>query len=332
MRGSVRGVRIEESTGVTEKGIAEEIKVKREAELLTESVYGKASTMTFAHAAESYLEERGSKRFVGLILQHFLTTPLLKIGQEAVDVAAKKLYPKASNATRNRQVYTPTSAILRHAARKGWCSAPVFGRPKVSKTETEWLRYDQAERLIQSCGQHLRPLVIFLLYTGARTGEALWLDWADVDLERRHVTFRKTKNGTARGVPLHVRVVAALGGLPDRSGEVFRTPDGSAYARRAPGDDADTSAGSRIKTAFKGACRRAAIANFTPHGCRHTWATWHYQENRDLTALQRLGGWKTLSMVMRYAHTNVEEHAQSIDRLPGGKMGDTPAAKKEISS
>ena len=28
-------------------------------------------------------------------------------------------------------------------------------------------------------------------------------------------------------------------------------------------------------------------------------------------------------MVMRYAHTNVEEHAHTIDRLPGENLGDT---------
>jgi len=31
--------------------------------------------------------------------------------------------------------------------------------------------------------------VIFLLYTGARIGEALWLDWRYIDLTRGHVTF-----------------------------------------------------------------------------------------------------------------------------------------------
>ena len=64
--------------------------------------------------------------------------------------------------------------------------------------------------------------MIFLLYTGGRAGEALWLDWRDVSA-RAHVTFPKTKNGEARGVPLHPRVVAALANLPHREGEVFRT-------------------------------------------------------------------------------------------------------------
>ena len=322
MRGTVRGVRVEESTGTPDKRAAEEIRAKRAAEILTESIYGRAATMTFANAALSFLEEGSTRRFVGPLLDHFGTTPLRHIGQEAIDSAASKLYPKASNATRNRQVYTPVSAILQHAARKGWCPRPVFSRPKMAKVGIRWLKPEEAERLIAACSPHLQPLSDFLLYTGARVGEVLWLDWSNLDLERRHVTFPKTKNGEARGVPLHSRVVAALAALPGREGPVFRAPNGAPYARPAPGDDRDTSAGSRIKKAFAGACRRAAIEHFTPHGCRHTWATWHYRENRDLTALQSLGGWKTLSMVMRYAHTNVDEHAHTIDRLPGGNQGD----------
>ena len=91
----------------------------------------------------------------------------------------------------------------------------------MSKAAIRWLKPDEAERLIAACSPHLQPLVISLLYTGARIGEALWLDWSNVDLERRHVTFPKTKNGEARGVPLHTRVVAALAALPSRKGPVF---------------------------------------------------------------------------------------------------------------
>jgi hypothetical protein len=43
-----------------------------------------------------------------------------------------------------------------------------------------------------------------------------------VALCRFSVTFPKTKNGEARGVPLHVRVVAELANLKHREGEVFR--------------------------------------------------------------------------------------------------------------
>jgi hypothetical protein len=30
-------------------------------------------------------------------------------------------------------------------------------------------------------------------------------------------------------------------------------------------------------------------------------------------------------MVMRYAHANVDEHKNTIDRLPGGQLGDNEA-------
>ena len=70
-----------------------------------------------------------------------------------------------------------------------------------------------------------------MLYTGARTGEALWLDWRDVELTRAHVQFPKTKNGDARGVGLHPRAIAALANLKGRTGEVFRRPDGKPYSR-----------------------------------------------------------------------------------------------------
>lgn len=66
---------------------------------------------------------------------------------------------------------------------------------------------------------------------------------------------------------------------------------------------------------------RAGIADFTPHDCRHTWATWRYAANRDLGALQKLGGWKSVKMVMRYAHVNVDELAHTIAKLPGGELG-----------
>jgi integrase len=215
----------------------------------------------------------------------------------------------------NRQGYTPISAVLHHAARRGWCNAFPIERLDEGKTRVRWLSYEEADRLTAAASPHMRPLVIFLLYTGARIGEALWLDWHNLDLERKHVQFIDTKNGTSRGVPLHPRVIEALRGINNREGCVFRTPEGGIYRPLDPLKPKDKSAGSRISTAFSGAVRRAGLTDFSPHDCRHTWATWHYQANRDLGALQKLGGWKTLAMVMRYAHTNVAELDQTIERL-----------------
>jgi integrase len=275
----------------------------------------------------SYLENGGSKRFTAPVISYWGTTPCAQIDQDAIEAGAKKLFPDASPATRNRQFFAITSAILHHAAKRGWCSKPIIERPEPAKDRIRWITPEEADSLVEACNHHLRPLVIFLLYTGARAGEALWLDWREVELSRAHVSFPETKNGEARGVPLHPRVVAELANLKHRSGEVFRRPDGKPYSK--PRNPDDTSAGTRIKNAFGGACRRAGITDFHPHDCRHTWATWHYAANRDLGALMRLGGWKSIRMVMRYAHVNVGELQHTINKLPGGNLGDQQERKVE---
>jgi hypothetical protein len=107
MRGTVRGIRIEESTGTDDKKIAEEIRARREAELLTESIYGRRATATFAQAALSYLEQGGSIRYLNRIISYFGTTPLTRIDQDAIDRGARTLYSNVSNSTRIRQFYGP---------------------------------------------------------------------------------------------------------------------------------------------------------------------------------------------------------------------------------
>lgn len=102
IRGTIRGIRVEESTGTSDRRVAEEIRAKREAEILAQSVYGRRATATFASAALSYLEHGGSKRFTAPVISHFGTTPLAQIEQDALDAAAKKLFP---NALRSRLLY-----------------------------------------------------------------------------------------------------------------------------------------------------------------------------------------------------------------------------------
>jgi hypothetical protein len=156
MRGTVRGIRVEESTGVSDKRIAEEIRVKREAEILAESIHGRSATATFAQAALSYLENGGSRRFSALVIGHFGTTPLVRINQDALDGGAKKLFPNAAPSTRNRQFHSVAAAILNHAARRGWCPKPIIERPEQPAGRIRWLKIEEANRLIDACNDHLR--------------------------------------------------------------------------------------------------------------------------------------------------------------------------------
>src|SRR5262249_21325619 len=156
---------------------AEEIRAQREAEIITQSVFGRAATATFAEACHSYLKtggrdgNGGDGRFMTAALDHFGTAPLAKIGLAEIEAFAIKVYPRASAATRDRQAFTPVVAVLRHAAKRQMCTMPIIERPKHKRPVPRWISLKDANRLIDAASDHMRPLIIFLLYTGARAGE-----------------------------------------------------------------------------------------------------------------------------------------------------------------
>src|SRR5262249_39405333 len=59
----------------------------------------------------------------------------------------------------------------------------------------------------------------------------------------------------------------------------------------------------------------AKIKDFRLHDTRHTFASRLAMEGVDLLAIKELGGWKTLSMVQRYAHLSPGHQRQAIKRL-----------------
>ena len=67
--------------------------------------------------------------------------------------------------------------------------------------------------------------------------------------------------------------------------------------------------------AWRNALQRAGILDFRWHDLRHTFATWHREAGTPTHELQRLGGWKTQSMVERYAHVAPEGLQLAASRL-----------------
>lgn len=316
---SGEGVAVRESAHTEDRALAEARRAAREAELYAGLVVGRGVPVRFDAAAVSYLEAqpRSSRTaaMVGRLVRHFGRQDVARIGQPHVDDAVRAIVGvDAAPATKLRSVIAPVSAILHHAHRRGWCEAPSFERPRIATATPAWLSPAEAERLIAASSPHLAVLVTFLLCTGARLSEALYLPWSDVDLIGRRATFRaeRTKSGRERAARLPPRAIEALELIPHRDGMVFRRDDGEPYTAR----DGD---GGQIKTAFRAACRRAGLGQWglrvseagparrwlpavTPHDLRHTWASWSFCVDRDPMRLRDEGGWSTISMVERYAH------------------------------
>ncbi|MFT9046229.1 tyrosine-type recombinase/integrase [Acetobacter orientalis] len=365
IRGTVRGQSVFESTGTADPEQAEAYRAKREADLWTQSVYGKRAVVTFAHAVTAYLEaeERAetTRTHLRKLLLHFGTSRLDHIGQQELDDAYKAILTKgaqASGATKIRAVLTPLRAVLEFAAIRGWCSKPAFARPKVKQVRMQFLRPVEATALVEAAAPHLQPLLIFLIGTGARMSEALELDWKDVDLRgKRAVVWQKQDD--ERHIDLPPVVVLALESLEWRTGRVFRPvrsrkPRGALRGKEIGEAYYDTgrTGGGQIKSAWATACRKAGlpgrnrvwipkggnrqkvqfVPDLTPHCLRHTFASWHYCIHRDLLRLKEDGGWHTITMVTRYAKKMPETYRADVMMwLAGDKLHAPSSARVDTA-
>lgn len=316
--GTVAGQRIRHRAQSDDLRLAREEAATIEARILRAEWHGEhRADRTFGEALLSYLQAapRNPKHIEGLkrLAAALGDVPLSAIDQQtAIALKIRMLHPDAAPGTYIRAILMPLRAILHHASDQGWCAAPRFVMPRENSGPTRYLLPAEAERLVEAAAPHLRPLLLFLLGTGARMSEAIELDWREVDLAGRRAIFWRTKSGRRRVASLPPRVVCALANLPHREGAVFRRQDGAPYADRA------RMYGGHIKTGWAAAIRRAQLdPALTPHDCRHTWASWHYAIHRDVLALKTEGGWSSVALVERYAHLMPAGQQGAIQRFLG---------------
>jgi integrase len=135
----------------------------------------------------------------------------------------------------------------------------------------------------------LTALVGLLASTGLRSGEALRLDRADVDLIGGALHIRKTKFRKDRLVPIHPTTLTVLRNYDRHRNAVFPVPKDSAFFLSSRGNRLSPSG---LYAAFDAACKLAGLGGdkgLRPHDLRHRFAVtrlavWH-QEKADVQAL-----------------------------------------------
>jgi hypothetical protein len=146
VRGTYLKTYLNRSTEARDVKIARRI-LKHWKEDIERGIYERPNThkVTFPEACISYMQAGGEKRFLVPLLTHFGDTQLDQIDQAAIDNAAATIYPDASSATRNRQVYSPISAVLRHAG-----VVIELKRPKGSrgKNRLHWFKPEDAGKFL----------------------------------------------------------------------------------------------------------------------------------------------------------------------------------------
>lgn len=286
-RGTVAGRLLRGSTGTADREIALRFISEKEHRQFKGSFDGPGAVLTFAQAVARYLDAGKSDRFV-LSALDLLGRMLVKdITPGVIQQAARDLYPRTSNATRNRQGIVPIQSVINHAAALGLCSPIRVKRFDVVKREKQPATWAWVEAFCEYANPHLAALAKFLYLTGARVSEALSVKWTDVDLGNRRVLIRQGKlGGEERLAHLPDELVVAIANIEPRKERVF------GYAMR--------------KTAVKPwdkCIDRAGIQPLSFHALRHGFATGLLDKGVNPKTVARRGGWKSTRHVFEtYGH------------------------------
>jgi len=133
--------------------------------------------------------------------------------------------------------------------------------------------------------EHLPELVI-AIGTGMRKSEQYRLQWAQLDVKRKVVHLKKTKNNAARDVPMNSDVLAAFEMLQNEQ----KKPTGPVFPIKDP------------KGWFESARAKSGVKDFRWHDCRHTFCSRLAMAGVPLKTIQTLAGHKTIAITARYAH------------------------------
>jgi hypothetical protein len=116
-RGTIAGDRLRGTTGTADRKIAARLVSEIENRHHKRHLDGPQEVLTFPQAVALYLKAGKSDRYLDKIEDYWKDTLVKDMTKGAIKQSAIDLYPGCSGATWNRQVITPTLAVINHCAR-----------------------------------------------------------------------------------------------------------------------------------------------------------------------------------------------------------------------
>jgi integrase len=255
---------------------------------------GKATELQLVALARDVLEELGPDRALSTIDRAAL-----------VDLRSRLERRGLAPGSVDRRMAALRS-ILREAELRGALRSlprfPSAPRPRGRSRVLSEAEVAALEAAMAAQDPQLGALVRFLADTGCRVGEALSLRWECVDFERKRVTFRDTKNGDDRTVPLQAGAMAALHRGCSVGPFFYLTQ-------------------SRVNHAWARAREVVGLGHdpeVVPHTLRHTLGTRLAASGVSLPLVQRWLGHRDVRSAMRYQHAGVGDLERAMRDLQQG--------------
>lgn len=295
---TLKGRRIRESTQCGDVAMAEAYARNRAQEIYQEVMLNK-TTRNLGQAIDAWLNQNKHKKDrrkdiakADFFKEYWGDRKLNEINrQDLIDL----LEDKPAAATKNR--YTSfLSAVLKNAVENGWLQdneMPRLMRFKENNQRLTFLTTGEIDRLLDALEPPHKQAAIVAVETGLRRGNVYGLLWSQVDFERRLILIdgADTKGGKSLRIPLTDKAYDAI--------EFMKLSQSRPNAKIFPfGFSHDKFTRAKII---------AGLADdVTFHTLRHTWASHAAMNGMPLLKLQKLGGWSSLDMVLRYSHLSPE--------------------------
>jgi integrase len=212
------------------------------------------------------------------------------------------------------RVYTVLRAIVNKARDEWQVDAPVWTLRQL-ETGHDRVRYlsdADEKKLLLALRPHVRDFITVAMDTGGRKGELEALTWEKIEWSEYRATLllpaSDTKSGKARRVP-----------VPNRSTEILKrlrkdNPGATkVFMYRRAGEARPIG---NVRRPFETACKRAGIADFRIHDCRHHFASRLAQRGATLQEIKELLGHASIEMTLRYSHlcrSNLDRAVSLLD-------------------
>jgi integrase len=309
--------RVQESSQSSTRRDAENLLALRKSAILR-GVYRQPVKITFGEFGDRYMEHAKANKRSWLRDQQMLENLYKSFGKQrpltdvtAIEIEGYKVNRRArvSGATVNREL-----ALLKRMFNLAitwdlFLAANPVRKVKFFREFNIGLRVlspEEEKNLLKNASPYLQDLVRFAVNTGLRIGEIFSLRWSNVDLKKGILTVFASKTEKIREVPINAgtREVLEAWWLGRKNEVVFYNPEtGRAFVD--------------LKNGFALACQKAGIVGVTWHTLRHTFASRLVNRGVDIVTVKELLGHSSISVTMRYAHTNLDSKRAAVEKLNG---------------
>ena len=321
-----KGRLIRKSTRTSNRRLAEKIHAKVFTELVENDWLDRPieDERTFKELMARYEKEyfrnlasyKKCECFLKGLIEFFGTYKLKEITPSLIyDFKKMRKAQGIKPSTLNRQLTIAKRAVNIAIREWGWNIDNPFSKVPAEREATRrdrWLTYEEEEALLNASPQWLRDFIIFAIWTGLREGNIINLKREDVDLKRKVVYIKKTKNGSPLLLPLHEKACEVLERRLKiaymEHDYIFTSPTGK---KLMPNN---------LRRAFRKAVKRAGLRDLRIHDLRHTFGTRLAQNGVDLYTIAKLLGHRDVRATQRYAHHCVDSLRMGLEHLGAHTM------------